>query len=63
MRQTWVIAGLMVLVAVTIGTGYAANEPQIGTVVLKSFKGAVGTRVAGSAEPLFSAMRSMPRRR
>jgi FecR protein len=53
MRQLWRIAGLVVPIAWAIGGACAFAEPRIGTVVQKSFKGAVGTRVAASTERLY----------
>ena len=53
MRRAWLAAGLVIPVALAIGSACAFAEPQIGTVVLKSFKGAVGTRVAASPSPLY----------
>jgi uncharacterized membrane protein YgcG len=53
MRQLWRIAGLVVPIAWAIGGACAFAEPRIGTVVQKSFKGAVGTRVAASTGPLY----------
>jgi hypothetical protein len=53
MRQRWRIAGLAVSIAMAVASTQAFAEPLIGTVVQKSFKGAVGTRVAASGEPLY----------
>lgn len=52
MRSSWRIFGLVLPVALAAGTGFAAAEPQIGTVVLRDYKGAQGTRVQASAEEL-----------
>ncbi len=52
MRSSWRIFGLVLPVALAAGTGLALAEPQIGTVVLKDYKGAQGTRVQASAEEL-----------
>src|SRR5258706_7101279 len=47
------VAGLVISVACAIGSGASMAEPLIGSVVLKDFKGATGTRVEASAEPLY----------
>jgi len=53
MRQYRTMAGFAVSVAVALGSAGAFAEPLIGTVVQKTFKGAVGTRVAATSEPLY----------
>jgi hypothetical protein len=53
MRQRLGIAGLVISIAWAIGSGPGFAEPLIGTVVLKDFKGATGTRAAASTEPLY----------
>jgi hypothetical protein len=53
MRQRLLVAGLVISIAWTIGSSPVLAEPLIGTVVLKNFKGATGTRVAASTEPLY----------
>lgn len=53
MRQRLGIASLVISIAWAIGSGPVFAEPLIGTVVLKDFKGATGTRVAASTEPLY----------
>ena len=53
MRRMWRVACLVIPIALAIGGASAFAEPRIGTVVQKSFKGAVGTRVAASTEPLY----------
>jgi len=53
MRRMWRVGGLVIPIALSIGGACAFAEPRIGTVVQKSFKGAVGTRVAASSEPLY----------
>ncbi len=52
MRLTWGVAGLLVPIALALGTGPAVAEPLIGTVIQKSFNGAQGTRVQATAEDL-----------
>ncbi len=53
MRRIWRAAGLVLPIALAIGSACAFAEPLIGTVVQKSFKGAVGTRAAAPTEPLY----------
>jgi hypothetical protein len=53
MRLMWHIAGLVFVIAFAIGSNAVLAEPLIGTVVQKSFKGAVGTRAAATSEPLY----------
>jgi len=53
MRQEWAVAGFAAFIAVALGSAGAFAEPLIGTVVQKTFKGAVGTRVAATSEPLY----------
>jgi hypothetical protein len=53
MRQDWTIAGFAAFIAVALASVDAFAEPLIGTVVQKTFKGAVGTRVAATGEPLY----------
>ena len=48
MRQEWAVAGFAAFIAVALGSAGAFAEPLIGTVVQKTFKGAVGTRVAAT---------------
>ena len=52
MRLNWRFFGLVFPVVLAAGTGAAFAEPLIGTVVLKDYKGAQGTRVQASAEEL-----------
>ncbi len=53
MRHMRRIAGLVIPIALAIGNPCAYAEPLIGTVVQKTFKGAVGTRASASTEPLY----------
>src|SRR4029077_20480119 len=52
MRSRWRFVGLVFPVVLAAGTSAAFAEPLIGTVVLKDYKGAQGTRVQASAEAL-----------
>lgn len=52
MRLNWRFVGLVFPVVLMAGTSAAIDEPLIGTVVLKDYKGAQGTRVQASAEEL-----------
>jgi trimeric autotransporter adhesin len=52
MRLRWRLVGLVFPAVFAVGSGLAIAEPLIGTVVLKTYKGAQGTRVQASAEEL-----------
>lgn len=53
MRLMWHIVGLVVPIALAVGSNAVLAEPLIGTVIQKSFMGAVGTRATASSEPLY----------
>ena len=52
MRSSWCLFGLIFPTVLAVGTSLAVAEPQIGTVVLKDYKGAQGTRTQATAEEL-----------
>jgi len=52
MRLRWRLVGLVFPAVFAAGSSLAIAEPLIGTVVLKNYKGAQGTRVQASAEEL-----------
>ncbi len=52
MRSSRSLFGLVFPTALVLGGSLAVAEPQIGTVVLKDYKGAQGIRVQASAEEL-----------
>ncbi|HEY2890779.1 MAG TPA: FecR family protein [Dongiaceae bacterium] len=52
MRLRWRLVGLVFPAVFAAGSSLAVAEPLIGTVVLKNYKGAQGTRVQASAEEL-----------
>ena len=52
MRLRWRLVGLAIPAAFAVGSSLAIAEPLIGTVVLKDYKGAQGTRVQASTEEL-----------
>jgi len=52
MRLRWRLVGLVFPAVFAAGSSLAVAEPLIGTVVLKNYKGAQGTRAQASAEEL-----------